>query len=371
MVAIHQVLPVFAPRDAIGNHTVEIRRALHARGITSEIIAGEINPGAAQGARTVREIGRRRLPGDGPTWLLYHASTGSPVAEWFAERPEGKLIDYHNISPPDVFGAWEPHVGVELEHGRRQLAELADITDWALADSTFNQRELNGLGYRRTAVVPILIDTAAFGHDVDAKTVTRLRRAKQTDGGADWLFVSRILPHKAHHDVIKAFAAYRRAYDPSARLHLIGAVGSARYADALTDFVDDLDLSDSVVLAGSVSAGDLEAYFQVADVYVSLSDHEGFAVPLLEAMAHDLPVVAYSCAAVPETAGTGALLLDDKPPTVVAAAVHRVLTDERLRRALVASGREQLSAFALPRSVARLSAVIDDIIASFDGGASK
>ena len=364
MVAIHQVLPVFAPRDAIGNHTVAVRRVLQAMGIKSEIIAGEVNAGAGHGSRTVRDVhGRRnRLGPDGETWLLYHASTGSAVADWFMERPERKLIDYHNITPPEIMGPWEPHVGTELEHGRRQLAELVEVTEWALADSTYNERELIGLGYERTAHVPILLDTAHLGHAPDEPALARLRATKE-DGGADWLFVSRLLPHKAHHDVIKAFAAYRQAYDGAARLRLVGAVGSARYADALTDFVEDLGLESAITFTGSLSPGELEAHYRGSDVYVALSDHEGFGVPLLEAMAHDVPVVAYACTAVPETAGDGALLLEDKAPAVVASAVRRVLTDAGLRHSLVTAGRARLNAFGLPATTARLRSVVSEIVA--------
>jgi L-malate glycosyltransferase len=368
MVAIHQLLPVFAPRDAIGNHSVNVRRTLHRMGIRSEIFAGEVNAGAGQGARTIRDYGRDRRPVAEPTWLLYHASTGSPVADWFAERPEPKLLDYHNITPADLMAPWEPHVGVELEHGRRQLAELADVTVWALADSSFNERELIGLGYRQTSVVPILLDAASFEREIDAAAWGRLRATKQADGGSDWLFVSRLLPHKAQHDVIKAFAAYRRAFDANARLHLVGAVGSARYADALADFVEDLDLGGSVRLTGSLSAGELEAHYRVADVYVALSDHEGFGVPLLEAMAHDVPVVTFSCTAVPETVGDGAVLLEDKRPTVVASAVDRVLTDAPLRAALIEGGRTRLDVFSLAASTARLREVVAKIMADVGHG---
>ena len=365
MVAIHQVLPVFAPRDAIGNHTIAVRRALHAMGIESEIIAGEVNPGAGHGARTVREVEGRRaalLSGSEPAWLLYHASTGSAVADWLLGRPEPKLLDYHNITPAELMGPWEPAVGVELDHGRRQLADLADATEWAMADSTYNERELIGLGYRRTAVVPIMLDSSAFVGNVDEPALRRLLDRREVDGGHDWLFVSRLLPHKAQHDVIKAFAAYRRAYDPAARLTLVGAVGSSRYADALIDFTEDLGLADSVRFTGSVTAGELEAHYRAADVYVCLSDHEGFGVPLLEAMAHDVPVVAYNCTAVPETAGGGALLLEDKGPTVVAAAVDRTLTDDSLRETLKEIGRTRLEAFSLTASTARLEAVVEQVL---------
>jgi len=338
---------VFAPRDAIGNHAAAMRAALKHMGVHSEIFAGEVNSGAGHGARTVRHY---RHADDGQTWLMYHASTGSPVADWFSARPEHKLVDYHNITPAELMEPWEPHVGVELDHGRRQLAQLADVTQWALADSTYNERELVGLGYRRTGVVPILLNIAPVGD--------RERPAP----GRDWLFVSRLLPHKAQHDVIKAFAAYRAAYDSTANLYLVGAVGSARYADTLNDFVEDLGLGSCIRLTGSLPADELEALYRTAGVYVALSDHEGFGVPLLEAMAHELPVVAYACTAVPETAGDGALLLEDKRPTVVAAAVHRIFTDAALRAELIAAGRRRLEVFSLAASTERLRGTISEVL---------
>lgn len=363
MVAVHQVLPVFAPRDAIGNHCAAIRRALHAMGLTSEIFAGEVNPGAGNGARSIREVRTARRQTE-PTVWLYHASTGSAVAEWWAALPGPRAVDYHNITPSELLGPWEPHVGVELDHGRRQLAELAGVAGWAIADSSYNEAELVGLGYGWTAVVPILVDTDHLADEVaDSGVLARLQARRATDGGADWLFVSRLLPHKAQHDLIKALAAYRLAYDPAARLTLVGAVGSSRYVEALGDFIDDLGLGGAVELTGSISTGELGALYRVADVYVSASDHEGFGVPLLEAMAHDVPVVAYASTAVPETVGDGALLVDDKSPTVMAAAVHRVVGDAPLRAALVAAGRRRLGELGLPRSTERLRLAIARILA--------
>jgi glycosyltransferase involved in cell wall biosynthesis len=212
-------------------------------------------------------------------------------------------------------------------------------------------------------VVPILLDTSAFVGQVDEHALTTLRARQEAEGGHDWLFVSRLLPHKAQHDVIKAFAAYRRAYDDAARLTLIGAIGSSRYADALIDFTEDLGLSQAVRFTGSVSAGELEAHYRTAHVYVCLSDHEGFGVPLLEAMAHRVPVVAYRCTAVPETAGDAALLVEDKRPTIVASTVDRVLTDATLRSSLINAGQGRLDTFSLATSTARLEAVIDRVVA--------
>ena len=364
MVAVHQVLPVFAPRDAIGNHTAAVRRALQAMGLASEIIAGEVVAGAPGGARTTRHVHPGRLALAEPTVWLYHASTGSPVAEWWAELPGPKALDYHNISPPEVVGPWEPHVGVELEHGRRQLAGLAEVAGWALADSAYNQAELIGLGYRRTAVVPILLDTAHLADCApDEALLGALMDRKAAEGGPDLLFVSRVLPHKGQHELVKALAAYRLAYGQAARLTLVGAVGSARYAGALTDFVDELGLGDAVTLTGSVDAAELAARFRAADVYVSASEHEGFGVPLLEAMAHGVPVVAYAAAAVPETVGDAAVLVADRSPAVLASAVHRVVGDEALRAQLAGAGRRRLAELGIGPSTHRLRDAVNRILA--------
>jgi glycosyltransferase involved in cell wall biosynthesis len=364
VVAIHQVLPVFAPRDAIGNHTAAIRRTLQSWGLKAEIFAAEVNPGAGNGARSIYDVDPRKVAGGEPTIWLYHASTGSAAADWWADLPGPKAIDYHNITPAEILGPWEPHIGVELEHGRRQLAELAEVTDWALADSTYNETELRGLGYRWTSVVPILLDTAHLADEgADATALDRLEARKATTGGADWLFVSRLLPHKAQHDLIKALAAYRLAFDPAARLTLVGAIGSSRYAEALGDFIDDLGLSDAVHLAGSVTPGELGAHFRLADVYMSASEHEGFGVPLLEAMAHDVPVVAYAATAVPETVGSAAVLVADKSPTVLATAAHRVVADEAVRGSLVAAGRRRLTELGLAAGTERLRRAVAHMLA--------
>ena len=363
MVAVHQVLPVFAPRDAIGNHTAAVRDVLRGMGLHSEIVAGEIVPGAPPGARTIRHVHPGRLAAAEPTVWLYHASTGSPVADWWAELPGPKAIDYHNISPPDVVGPWEPHVGVELEHGRRQLAGWVDVAGWALADSAYNEAELIGLGYRRTTVVPILIDTAHLADAVpDDQLLDALQQRKAAEGGPDLLFVSRVLPHKAQHELVKALAAYRLAFGEPARLTLVGAIGSSRYADALSDFVDELGLGEAVTVTGSVSPEELAARFRVADAYVSASEHEGFGVPLLEAMAHDVPVVAYAAAAVPETVGDAAVLVAERSPTTLASAIHRVVGDAALGAQLVAAGHRRLDHLGIGPTSARLRAAITAIL---------
>jgi len=338
--SIVQVVPSLASRDAIGGHVLGIDDALRTAGIETAIYAGHIEPHLAERARPYTDLAR--TPPRRDRYLLYHSSIGSPVGEFVLDRPEPKLVDYHNLTPPEYFAAWRPEVFVELTAGRRQLARLAKVTSLALADSAFNAGELVGLGFGRVCVVPILLDVGSLGVGGGAPPVRGV--------GARWLFVGRVAPNKAQHDVVKAFAWYRRVFDAEASLTLVGGVSASSYWSALERFVDGLGLSGVVRLAGSVSEVELEGLYRSADVFVCLSEHEGFCVPLLEAMAHGVPVVALGAAAVPETLGDAGLVLGSKRPGLVAEAVARVVGDGGLRARLVAAGRRRLEDFSLART---------------------
>jgi glycosyltransferase involved in cell wall biosynthesis len=285
--------------------------------------------------------------------VVYHAAIGSSVADWLvSQRLPRLVVDYHNVTPPSWFEGWEPDLGHGLSWGRAQLAKLGRACRIGLADSAFNATELRTFGFRHTEVLPILVDPATLARAADPAAVARLRQANK--GGAQWLFVGRLAPNKCQADVVKAFALYRRAYDPAAHLWLVGGNSSDGYAEAVGRFASDAGVGDAVTLTGAVSEGDLGAHYATADVFVCLSEHEGFCVPLLEAWQHDLPVVAYAAAAVPETLGAGGLLLTDKAPATVAAAVRRVITDGVVARGLAAAGRTRLDAFSPERTGRRL-----------------
>jgi glycosyltransferase involved in cell wall biosynthesis len=189
----------------------------------------------------------------------------------------------------------------------------------------------------------------------------RLAAAKSR-GGADLLFVGKVSPHKAPHDLVKMLAVYRRLYDPRARLHLVGSPLGERYAAALGAFVRELGLGEAVSVTGSLPAGALESYYRAADVFVCASEHEGFCVPLVEAMGHGVPVVAYGVCAVPETVGDAGLLLDSKEPLRFAAAVARVLSDAALRDRLAVAAAARVASLSLDRSTQRFVALVKEAI---------
>jgi glycosyltransferase involved in cell wall biosynthesis len=352
-VRVDQFVPGFAPHDAISNHVLQVRRVLREAGFDSEIYGGEwVDDRLRAEARPYQEWTSRRRG----AVLLYHASTHSQMAGWLAERAlEGERIlsDYHNITPASFYARWLPDAAASMVLARNELVDLAPHVELAVADSRFNEQELIDVGYARTGTCRLLVDLERYHDPPDARALVRLRRRRDS-GGAQWLFVGRVAPNKCQHDVIAAFAVYRRLFDPKARLTLVGGINAPRYLRALQSLARDLEVAESVEMLDGVGHDELLAHFATADVFVCLSEHEGFCVPLLEAMELGLPVVAHAAAAIPETVGPGGVLLADKDPLEVACSVAELLSDAARRQALVAAGRARAAEFALERTSAQL-----------------
>ncbi len=338
---VHQFTAVLAGRDAIGGHVLQLHELLEELGAETGVYAAHVHPGLNGIGRDYRS----HADGPPPDVVLYQASTGTPVGEYVLTLPAPLVVDYHNMTPAEFFDPWEPHVGAELDHGRRQLARLARRATLGLADSAFNAAELRAVGCVDVRVAPILMERPGSGVDRAGlgPVVERLRG--RVGSGPVWLFVGRVAPNKAQHDLVAAFAVYRDLFAADARLVLVGGSSSGSYSAALDGLISSLGLSDSVVVAGSVGEEELAGWYSVADVFVCVSEHEGFCVPLLESMAFGVPVVAFSSSAVPETVGGAGLVVGDKSPVVVAEAVDRVVSDPVVAGRLVDRGAERLADF--------------------------
>ena len=358
---IDQVIPSIIEHDAVSNHTFVAQRLLREMGFVSEIYATIIGPGCAGRVHPLSEL---PFHADGSQWILYQCSIGGTTADVVMRHPGRKLLDYHNITPASLVERWLPPLGEESRLGRKQLQLLAPLISYALARSAYNAAELAENGFAHTTVVPVLADGGNFEQSPDPSWMERLGRAKAR-GGADWLFVGQMAPHKAQHDVMKAFACYRRVYDPDARLHLVGREMGSAYIDALRRFAAALGLKDAISLPGSVPVGVLVAYYETADVFVCLSDHEGFCAPIVEAMSRSIPVVAYAAAAVPETVGEAGVLLPDKSPALVASVVHRLLEDPSTRSSLVAAGRRRAARYTPGVASAAFRRAIEAALATY------
>lgn len=357
MTAVHQFLPVFAAGDAIGNHVLRVRDTLRAAGHESEIFADDIHPPVRRHARHFLEF---TPPAGGPEAVhaIYHLSTGSRMAAWLADQPVTLAVDYHNITPAEYFDRWQPQAAEVARAARVEMRRLASSVTYGLADSTYNALELTEEGYPDTAVVPILLDFADYDAAPDTATLNRLRRRAE-GGGAHWLFVGRVAANKCQHDIVAAFAAYRQLFDPKARLSIVGGRTLLLYARALERLADELGVAGAVDFTDNLKFAQLLAHYRAADLFVSLSEHEGFCVPLVEAMHFGVPTVALASTAVPETVGDATVLLPDKDPLTVAVAAQRVLSDDVLRKALIEAGHRRVEHFSLVNNRRRLLEAIE------------
>ena len=355
---LHQFVPNFAAGDAIGVHVRLTQQALRAAGWESEIFYDD-----AQAA--VKKLGRhfstwdRAVDGrNGDAWVLFQLSTGSRMTPFLLDQDMPFGVYFHNITPPLFFERWEPGAAENLRTALGEMRRLAPTARFAIANSTFSAGDLDAAGFSPTAVSPVLLDPKELAGAPNERLLQRLRRETEA-GGTRWLFIGRAAPNKCQHDVIAAFAAYREVYDPQARLTLVGGRTSNVYYRSLELLADELGVGAAVDLTDTISHEEKLACYRAADVFVCLSEHEGFKVPLVEAMHFGIPVVAYASSAVPETVADAGLLLGDKDPFVVATAVDRVLRDDALRTELVEAGRRRADDFSLERTSAQLLELLD------------
>ena len=349
---VHQFHSGCAVGDAITNAMLLTRRLLREAGYVSEIFVEHGEPALANEVRPIDELPKH----DGYILILRH-SMGYDAFDRVLALPATKILIYHNITPPEFLEGF-PFLQHYARLGRSQLDRLVGNVSAALGDSEFNVTELARLGFEATASCTLLFNPDGL-REAAKRNRSPARAAPDRDGDAVFtlLFVGRVTPSKAQLDLVTVFDMLRRMTDRPCRLVLVGrhdGIGDPYY-DTISAYLQAHDLTDIVTLTGLVSDEALHAWYGQADLYVSLSHHEGFGVPLVEAMAHDVPVLAWPCGAVPYTLGDQLGILTDREPAAVASRIVQLAQDAALRRELVARQQKAFDRFDLARHVMVLS----------------
>lgn len=355
--AVHQFLPNFAPRDAVGNHTRVSAAVLAAHGLGGQIWAENINPAIRREARDYRQYPGRSGVRQARS-RLYQASTGSHgMVEQLLRGSEPLAIYYHNITPGSFFRPFDQVAAESCERGRQELIRLAPKVKLALAASRYNAQELHQMGIADVRVMLPYVGTSDHA-DIDGVYAEELRRGKE--GGLDVLFVGRVVPNKGHAHLLRVAAALRAGADRPIRFFAVGPPGPDPYLRQLVALRRHLGLEDCFHFTWSIPQAKLAAHYATADLFLCMSEHEGFGVPLLEAMRSDLPVIAYGQGAVTETLAGAGILLGTQEPRIVAETVLRVGSDARLLNALKAGQRVRVAELdAFDRNQVLLSAMTD------------
>ncbi|MGQ0735157.1 MAG: glycosyltransferase family 4 protein [Acidobacteriota bacterium] len=321
--AVHQVLATLGYGDAIGHEVQGIQRVLRAAGYESEIFVETADPRLEDLTVDYRDLPDASHPDH---VLIHHFSIGSRASRIAYALPDRMVLVYHNITPPQYFVDVHPLLVQQCFLGRRELGFYASRCDLALGDSEYNRLELEAAGFPRTGVLPVV---PGFQHLENPPNW--MQAGAFDDDRVNLLFVGRIIPNKRIEDLIRWFAAYQRWFNRRSRLLLVGShAGFERYLAMLHQFIATLRVS-GVHFAGHVTDEELVAYYEVADVFVCASEHEGFCVPLVEAFHMGVPVVALAASAVPATMDGGGVLVGDKDPMMVASIIHEAATNDELR----------------------------------------
>jgi glycosyltransferase involved in cell wall biosynthesis len=339
---MHQLLLNLSYGDAISNQAIWIREQLLREGYRSEIFVRYVDP-------RVRDKCRVYQAGDlhADDGLLYHHSIGSEITPAACMHPGPKWLIYHNITPPEFFHAYSSVHARLLRRGREEMWTLARAFPRSVGVSAYNAEELQMYGFTSPSVLPLAIDPGEWKQSPDESLMKRLQ-----DGRRNLLYVGRYAPNKCQHDLVAAFAHYSRI-DPESRLILVGnGDESDPYVRFVHETVERLGLRERVILSGHVSNSELHAYYRTAHLFWSMSEHEGFCVPLIEAMWFDVPILAFHAGAIRETLGRAGIVFDQKKDfATIAALARRMTRDQSAREPVLQAQRLRRHAFS-PHAVA-------------------
>jgi len=352
---IIQLLRNLSYGDAIGNDVLAIKAALTKMGYQNTIYAEYIDQRLP---KNIAYHTNRLLTIEPEDIVLYHLSTGTELNYTFAELPCRKIVRYHNITPPRFFHGYSSEAEESCTAGLKAAEEIADKVDYCLAVSEFNKQDLISMGYRQKIdVLPILIPFSDYDKIPDVSTINRY-----SDGKVNFLFTGRVVPNKKHEDIIQLFYYYKRYVNSDSRLFLVGGYAETdRYYQKLSRYVKDLRLRD-VIFPGHIKFSQILSYYRLADLYICMSEHEGFCVPLVEAMYFQKPILAYGAAAVPETLGGGGAIMKEKDPKLGALLAERILNDNELNKQILEKQKERLKCFSYDRTYSLLKKYFTEFV---------
>ena len=334
-----QLLSTIANGDAVSNDAVALEKVIKSMGYSTGIYAESIVSNVKRGvAQPVEKIGTL----DKSDVLIYHFSTGTKLNYDIARYQCRKVMIYHNVTPPEFFKGNDERFSQICEYGLEGASFLADKMDYCLAVSTFNKNDLINMGYKcKIDVLPIVIPMDDYKRKPSRHFMKDFRDKK-----TNILFTGRVAPNKKHENVIAAFYYYKKLYNKNSRLILAGSYREEdRYYLRLRQYVERLGMGEDVVFTGHIKFDEILACYKLADVFLCMSEHEGFCVPIVESMMMQVPVVAYGTTAIPETMNNQGMILESSDPLVAAGCIDRVVTDNDLRKEIIRLQNERVNDF--------------------------
>jgi glycosyltransferase involved in cell wall biosynthesis len=333
---VHQIVSALSFGDAVSNDAIALRKILRKNGFNSNIYAKYIDPRVSDFVEPIE-----KYQPDPTTLMIYHfAFGGAGVSEYVIDLPDIKILKYHNITPPHFFYPYNKNIALGCETGLKELKELIRHFHFGFGDSKFNCTDLNKLGLTNTVVLPVLLDFENIN-----QMNKKINPVKEQDM-VNIIFVGRISPNKKQDDLLKIFYFYHFFINKNSRLSFIGKCDDDLYYHHLRNLIKKLDLEQAVVFTGLIENDHLIRHYKTADVFLCMSEHEGFCVPLVESMYFGIPIIAFNSSCIPDTLGNSGILINDKSKyKEIAELMDLVINDKTLKEKIVKRQRERLKDF--------------------------
>ncbi len=319
-----------ASGDAITNEMLLIKDILLKNGYESEIYAEHV---AESLKKNIKDI--KSYKGNKDSILIIHHSMGFDLFDKIVSLPDNKILIYHNITPEHFFD--DEIIKQYIRKGLKQTVEYRKYIDSAYADSNFSRKEMIAMGYKNVGIIPVQISLDRFDH-VDTNKNLEKKLTTQTN----FIFVGRIVKNKRQVDIIKAFNIYKNFFNKNSKLFIIGDTSNKAYLHEVENTIREYDLSENVVITGKINESDLKTYYKNASVFISMSEHEGFGVPLLEAMKMNVPLIAYDSSAIVETMGGAGISFNTKNYTMIAALLNEIVTNKEFKEKIIKYQNERI-----------------------------
>ena len=340
-IKIIQVLPTMSYGDAVSNDAINIDKILRKNGYISELYAENIDKRVKDKVfyiSKLKKVNKNDI-------LIYHKSTGTDLSFSLQKYKCKKIMRYHNITPGKYMEKYNKYLYNLVEYGRKGLEYASTYFDYSLAVSDYNKNELDELKYKNIMTVPILIPFEDYEKVPDKKIIKAY-----SDGKKNILFVGRIAPNKAHEDTIKSFYYYKKYVSEDSRLILVGNDGGfENYSKLLKKLIKELNLESDVIFPGHIKFEEILAFYKVADLFLCMSEHEGFCVPLVESMFFEIPILAYNSSAIKYTLGNSGVIINKKDYFLISELMNFILSDENIKKEIIKKQNKRLEDFKLEK----------------------
>ena len=332
---VHQLLPTINSFDAIGNEACIIQDELKKLGYHSEIYAQNISPSMKNRAKNFQNY--KKSEGDNEIFI-YHHSIGSDLLDFILSLDSKIIMIYHNITPPEFFEGKNNDLADLLRLGKIQLEKLKTCIDFAVGDSEYSRLELEKIGYKKTAVFPILLDKKKYEQKLDQTLVSKFKNSSNI------LYVGRIAPNKNVEEVIRIFHYYSSNINPNSNLFLVGGFEvSDNYYQSLKSMIHNVKIKN-IHFISDADDRKLVTLYSLANIFITMSKHEGFCVPLVESMLFKIPIIANNSTAIPYTLGDAGFLISDETFEEVGELVDVILGDKTVKNDIIEKQTKRLSA---------------------------